>query len=279
MDALQFGAVIVAALCTIYFTGKTGVVMRKFQELATGKAGCAPVADVGFVTIHYFAGRGRAEAIRFLLEQAGVPYNQTDFTRETWPEAKRLGIERGLYTYGQVPAIVTSSGVSMVQQQAILHYIGRSTGMDCDCDNLHYCTVLALGVEDAKSKLSKLIYDPAFSVEMRDTYLQETAPLWLGYFEKIAPSITAQQNQFFVTDRLTWVDFLIFDLLDVNMEFGMLDVGRPPVVILDQFPKLQSYYNHIRALPKISAYMSSPGRAAYKIPYMPTTVNGSSKQM
>lgn len=45
-----------------------------------------------------------------------------------------------------MPAIVTSSGVSMVQQQAILHYLGRATGMDCDCEDMHRCEVLALGV-------------------------------------------------------------------------------------------------------------------------------------
>ncbi|XP_030851489.1 glutathione S-transferase P-like [Strongylocentrotus purpuratus] len=278
MDWLQFGAVIIAALGTIYLTGKSGIFMRKFQEIATGKAGCVPAEDLGFVTIHYFAGRGRAEAIRLLLEQANVPYNQTDFSRETWPEAKKAGVEKGLYTYGQVPAIVTSSGVSMVQQQAILHYLGRATGMDCDCEDMHHCEVLALGVEDARSKLSKLVYDPSFSVAMRDEYLKEIAPLWLGYFEKIAPSISSQQRGYFVSHRLTWVDFLIFDLLDTNIEFDKLDMGRPPVAILAQFPKLNSYYNRMKALPSIANYQSSPQRPPFKIPYMPKP-ESNAKQM
>lgn len=269
MDGIQFGAVIIAALCTVYFTGKTGVVIRKFQELATGKAGCVPADDLGFVTIHYFDIRGRAEAVRLLLEQANVPYNQTDFTRETWPEAKKAGMQAGLYTYGQVPAMVASSGMRMVQQQAILHYAGRATGMDCDCEDLHYCEVLAQGVEDTGSKLSKIVYDSSFSVEMRDQYLKETAPLWLGHFEKLAPSISSQQTGYFVTNRLTWVDFLIFDLLDKNVEFARLDMGRPPMAVLDKFPKLSSYYNRMKALPRIAAYLQSPRRKEYRIPYMP----------
>ena len=28
---------------------------------------------------------------------------------------------------------------------AIVHYIGRSLGMDCECDNYHLCEVIALG--------------------------------------------------------------------------------------------------------------------------------------
>ena len=27
-----------------------------------------------------------------------------------------------------------------------MHYIGRATGMDCDCEDLHFCEVIALGV-------------------------------------------------------------------------------------------------------------------------------------
>ena len=67
----------------------------------TGKKGCSPVADLGFVTLHYFAGRGRGQAIRLMLEEAGVAYNQTDFTKETWPAAKKEGVASGLYTFGQ----------------------------------------------------------------------------------------------------------------------------------------------------------------------------------
>ena len=76
-------------------------ITRKCNEILTGKAGCAPVGDVEFVTIHYFAVRGRAQPIRLLLEEAGIPYNQTNFTKDTWPATKAEGIKSGIYTYGQ----------------------------------------------------------------------------------------------------------------------------------------------------------------------------------
>ena len=40
----------------------------------------------------------------------------------------------------------TDSGVKLVQSQAMMHYIGRATGMDCDCEDMHHCEVVALGV-------------------------------------------------------------------------------------------------------------------------------------
>ena len=27
-----------------------------------------------------------------------------------------------------------------------MHYVGRATGMDCDCDDMHHCEIIALGV-------------------------------------------------------------------------------------------------------------------------------------
>ena len=46
--------------------------------------------------------------------------------------------------------------------------------------------------EDVKSKLSKMLYDPEFSLDMRDDYFKNVAPVWLGYLEKIAPSVQAK---------------------------------------------------------------------------------------
>ena len=42
--------------------------------------------------------------------------------------------------------------------------------------------------DDFRAKLSKILYDPNFSVEMRDEYIQTTAPMWLQHFEKLTPN-------------------------------------------------------------------------------------------
>ena len=56
---------------------------------------------LGNVTLHYFAGRGRGEAIRLLLEDQLVPYTETKYTKETWPAAKEAGISDDVFTFGQ----------------------------------------------------------------------------------------------------------------------------------------------------------------------------------
>ena len=62
---------------------------------------------LGNVTLYYFEGRGRAEMIRFLLEDFQIPYTKTKYTSEAWPQAKQYGIEAGVFTFGQGEYLAT----------------------------------------------------------------------------------------------------------------------------------------------------------------------------
>ena len=48
--------------------------------------------------------------------------------------------------------------------------------------------------EDAVTKLTRMLYNPQFKMEDREDYLTKTMPLWLGYFENIAPALAKQVN-------------------------------------------------------------------------------------
>ncbi|XP_006815126.1 glutathione S-transferase P 1-like [Saccoglossus kowalevskii] len=267
-DLVQFAVVLAAALVAVYYTGHGPYLLRKTSELAYGKPGCSPVPAIGNVTIHYFDIRGRAEVIRLMLEEAQIPYNETKFTEKSWPAAKIKGIEDGLYTFGQVPAITTTKGFQLVQSHAIAHYIGRSTGMECDCEDLHFCDVVSQGVEDFRQKMGKVVYDVDFSAEKRNDYFDNIASTWLDHFEKIAPCIQAQDKTFFASDRLTWIDFLVFDLLDNNVEFSKVKMaGVRPVDVLEKYPRLSSFYNQFIQRPNLVAYLQN--RSPFKLPYMP----------
>lgn len=269
--ASQISFVVIAAIFSLIYMGKAPVFQKKILEVVHGQPGCLPVPKVGNVSLHYFAGRGRAEVIRFLMEEAEISYTESSYTRETWLVYKRKGIDDGLLTFGQVPAIVTTSGTRMVQTQAILHYLARSSGMDCDCEDYSKCEVLALGVEDARMKLTRMLYDPGFSMSDRNHYLKEVMPVWLGYFEKLAPPLAKQEKAFFASDRLTWVDFLVFDLIDANKDFGRYDFGQSSLntEVLGQFPKLNNFYRQMAGRPRIARFLRSEGRHPYKIPNLP----------
>ena len=42
------------------------------------------------------------------------------------------------------------------------------------------------------TKLRRMLYDSQFKMEDRERYLKETMPLWLGYFENLAPPLAKQ---------------------------------------------------------------------------------------
>ena len=54
-----------------------------------------------------------------------------------------------------------------------------------------YCH-LSMLLEDAITKLTRMLYNPEFKMIDREQYLTETIPLWLGHFEKIAPPLAKQ---------------------------------------------------------------------------------------
>jgi len=270
----------VAIIAAIIYSGQTSYFIQKLNEALHWKVGCNPLPSIGNVSLHYFAARGRAEAIRMILEDHNIPYTETRYTKETWLEVKQIGINDRVYTFGQVPAIVTSKNKKLVQSKAILQYIGRSVGLDCDCFDLEKCEQLAGGVEDLHQKRSKLIYNPDFSYKLRNDYVNNTLVTWFSYFEMLAPSAMKETDGFyFVSERLTWIDYMIFEMIESNCNFithtendlsGEYDISIC-LQLFDKFPRLHDFYKSFINRVNIDAYIKSERRLPFKIPYDPKT--------
>ena len=96
--SIVLGLLLIAASL---YGSRRGALLIHIHKFLTGERGCAPVRyDVGNVTLHYFASRGRAESIRLIMEVTNTPYVETGFTKETWPAAKEEGLKSGLYPFG-----------------------------------------------------------------------------------------------------------------------------------------------------------------------------------
>ncbi|XP_062509223.1 glutathione S-transferase-like [Corticium candelabrum] len=254
------------------YSNRRSVGLIKLHRAITGERGCAPLRkSLGNVTLHYFASRGRAEVVRLALEEAEIPYTETGFTKDTWPAAKQEGLKSGLYPFGLVPAIVTEGGDRIPDSQAILRFIARASNMDCECEDSTMCDVFARSTEDFRKQRSTLVYDPDFTPEKRLEYLTTgKAKQWMGYFEKLAPSADNKPNDnshaYFVGDHITWIDILIFDLLDDHVALSQMD-GLEKVNILADFPRLRAFHSGFSRRPNIAAYLHSDRRLPYTIPY------------
>ncbi|XP_068675336.1 glutathione S-transferase 2-like [Montipora foliosa] len=268
--SLQLAFALIALIAAIFYSGKAQFVFNKINQIIHGKRGCSPIVSIGHVTLHYFGLRGRAEGIRLMMEDFEIPYAETNYSHDTWPEIKKKGIETGLFTFGQVPAITTTGGLQLVQSKAIMHHIGRSVGVDCDCSDIHTCEVLVYGAEDLRSKLGPVLYSPNFSAKLRDAHLESVVYTWLSYFEKLAPVNSTDKGidgLYFASDRLTWVDYVMFDLLETYVEFGRLtfDGEADRVDVLTDFPKLSAFYENFSSRPRLAKYLKAERRAPFRM--------------
>ena len=124
--------------------------------------------------------------------------------------------------------------------------------------------------EDFRGKLGPVLHNSDFSAKVRDEHLQSVVYTWLSYFERLAPINSTDKNidgLYFASERLTWVDFVIFDLLDTHIEFGKLTFdGKAKVVeVLANFPKLKAFYEHFASRPKIARYLKAERRVPFRL--------------
>jgi hypothetical protein len=81
-----------------------------------------------------------------------------------------------------------------------------------------------------------------------------------------------QDAAYFVGERLTWVDFLVFDVLESNVEFCHYTFGKnsvPTFEALEKFPKLNNFFRLMSRRLKLTKYLSSKRRFPYELPYVP----------
>ena len=120
--------------------------------------------------------------------------------------------------------------------------------------------------DDLLGRMSRVKYGANFSTETRDDYLNTVAKQWLPYFERLAPVPANEKETFFVGDRITWVDYVIFDLLESHIEFANLKFegkANQHTEILAEYPKLNVFFNKFANRPKLARYLKAERRMRF----------------
>ncbi|XP_070797536.1 glutathione S-transferase 2-like [Pituophis catenifer annectens] len=213
-------------------------------------------------TLGYWNVRGLAHSIRLLLEYTKTPYKEKRYVLGGKVENNELKSRVGML--GIVPTMDTTEWTSVKkklgldfpnlpylidgdrkisQSNAILRYIARKHKMYGETEEETIrMDMLENHLMDFRMGFTKLCYSPDFE-KLKPDYL-ELLPGKLKQFSQFLGD-----RQWFADRKLTYVDFIGYDALDVQQ---MLDPK-----CLDQFPNLKEFLHRFEALEMIAPYLES----------------------
>ncbi|XP_004845098.1 glutathione S-transferase Mu 1 isoform X1 [Heterocephalus glaber] len=195
----------------------------------------------GYWDIH-----GLAHAIPLLLEYTDTSYEEKrytmgdapDYDRSQWLNEKfKLGLDFPNLHY------LIDGTHKLTQSNAIMHYIARKHNLCGETEEERIrVDILENQLTNTHMQLVMVCYSPDF--EKKKPEFLEGLPDKMKLFSQFLG-----EQPWFAGNKITFVDFLAYDVLDLHCIF------EPKC--LDAFPKLKVFISHFEGLKKISAYMKS----------------------
>uniref|UniRef100_L7M496 Glutathione S-transferase n=1 Tax=Rhipicephalus pulchellus TaxID=72859 RepID=L7M496_RHIPC len=206
------------------------------------------------VVLGYTNTRGLAQSIRNLLVYKGVPFEEKQYKLGPAPGYEKAGWLSEKFSLGlQFPNLpyYRDGDVNITQSIAILRHLGRKH--DLSAKSAEEATQLDLLEQQANDLIWGLVL-AAMSPAGSDGRRQHEANLavalrgWEDHLKK---------RKWALGDRITYVDFLLYEGLAWNFEYK-------PEVYAD-YPSLKRYMQNFEALPKMKEYFASPGYIKWPI--------------
>ncbi|KAM5160091.1 glutathione S-transferase Mu 1 [Callospermophilus lateralis] len=194
----------------------------------------------------YWNIRGLAHPIRLLLEYTDSSYEEKkytmgdapDYDRSQWLNEKfKLGLD-----FPNLPYLIDGPH-KITQSNAILRYLARKHNLCGETEEEKIrVDILENQVMDVRMHFIMLCYNPDFE-KKKPEYL-EAMPEMIKLFSQFLG-----KRPWFAGDKITYVDFITYDVLDQHRVF------EPKC--LEAFPNLKDFMSRFEGLKKISAYMKS----------------------
>jgi len=184
----------------------------------------------------YFPCRGRAQALRYLCVDNGIPLEEQVVPKEDWETLKPKTL------LGQLPVFHDRS-FEIAQSNAILRYVARKHKL--------------YGKDDHEATLIDMLNDQqedvrvAYYIFIYTTYDTEKAsfiksiPEKLAVFEKYLQKNNGGSG-YFVGNKASFLDYNLFDLFDCFLVLSSTS--------LDTLPLLKAFHERLAARDKIAAY-------------------------
>uniref|UniRef100_A0A2R9AXP9 Glutathione S-transferase n=1 Tax=Pan paniscus TaxID=9597 RepID=A0A2R9AXP9_PANPA len=215
------------------------------------------------MTLGYWDIRGLAHAIRLLLEYTDSSYEEKkysmgdapDYDRSQWLNEKfKLGLDFPNGMLGSLVAQLSFAGFPSIQLPYLIdgaHKITQSNAILCYIARKHN---LCGETEEEKIRVDILENQTMDNHMQLGSFCPRVEKLKPKYLEELPEKLKLYseflgKRPWFAGNKITFVDFLVYDVLDLHRIF------EPKC--LDAFPNLKDFISRFEGLEKISAYMKS----------------------
>ncbi|XP_037268675.1 glutathione S-transferase Mu 2-like [Rhipicephalus microplus] len=195
----------------------------------------------------YWGMRGLGQPIRNLLVYKGVQFEDKRYKFGPAPDYDRGEWLREKYTLGlwfpNLPYYI-GDDVRLTQSLAILRYLGRKHGLVANNDK----EMVELDVLEQQARDLVLIL--GFAARPQPRYREGLSSYAENIKDMVDPwSRHLASREWALEDRLTYVDFVLYEGLDWHREF------KPEV--LARYPPLVYYLGRFEELPNVKEYFAS----------------------
>lgn len=196
--------------------------------------------------VHYFAGYGRAEAIRMLLSHAKVEYEEVNYTFADMPELKASG----KLEFGQLPA-VERDGKMYTQSQSILRGLGIALGYyPQDAYEAYLVDSYLDSINDIMNAFYKAAFNPveeAKAALFADFY-GNTLPKFIAAFDK---RLEGNTTGFAVGEKISIADFALAAFSYSSFLNDNSPAKEQALEVVSKFPNFHKYAtglgDHVKA--------------------------------
>ena len=202
--------------------------------------------------LYYFKARGRAELVRFVFAQAGVPYEDIRLSGEQWAKFKNKT------PYGAMP-VLEVDGKMLAGSAPIERYVAEPYGLAGSnaFENADIASILDIA-EHLVEKVMQCFFetDETRKAKMKKEFVGTHLPRYLGALEKrAADNNSADGHGWIYGPKVTYADFSIY-LMWATVE-------RRGEIVLDKYPALKKLRESVEKLPAIAKWLKERPESDY----------------
>jgi glutathione S-transferase len=203
------------------------------------------MADIKLTYFDFSSSRG--EECRLALAAAGVPFDDDRLPRAAWPELKPQT------PYGALPVLTVAGKGQLAQSNAILVWIGRSSGLHPhDAWEAARHEAILSACEELRHKVQDVLRAKHDDEAARKQAREEMAA---GLLQTFGAQIERQiEGPFVAGERLHVADIKLFMIVRWFAKGG---VDHVPADVFARFPKLSGLYEAVAKHDAIARWLAA----------------------